>query len=258
MAKRAAGKALGLGKATVVPMVVAVMLVVVFGASPASAHGGYKGLLHLGHNNAIAKVTTLVGKVATGAALVVKNPSGGSALGLEVNAGQAPLTVNAEAGTATNLSADKLDGKDPGQLPGSIASTTTINNFPGIPFDLGGTGSVNEVIPWKFVGNPETGITTTSSQRLVGTAEVPMGDPTPTGIDYDLCYRPSGGSTITPFSASSSSATLTSFDVVYTATSSVVPGAGTWDVGFCVRPAAGGRNAERINDVNGWVQVVNE
>ncbi len=94
------------------PVVLAVMLVVVFGASPASAHKGYKGLLHLGHNNTIAKVTTLVGKVATGSSLVVKNPSGGSALGLQVNADQAPLTVNPEAGTATNLSADELDGKD--------------------------------------------------------------------------------------------------------------------------------------------------
>jgi hypothetical protein len=112
MLRSAASKALGLGRATAVPVVLAVMLVVVFGASPASAHKGYKGLLHLGHKSAVAKVTTLVGKVATGSSLVVQNPSGGSALRLQVNAGQAPLTVNATAGKATNLNADRLDGKD--------------------------------------------------------------------------------------------------------------------------------------------------
>ncbi len=140
MIRSAASKALGLGRATVAPVVVAVMLVVVFGAAPASAHGGYKGLLHLGHNNAIAKVTTLVGKVATGEALVVKNPSGGSALGLQVNAGQAPLTVNADAGKATNLSADKLDGQDstefaakaeaPGFDAHTVTTSTTLSTAP--------------------------------------------------------------------------------------------------------------------------------
>jgi hypothetical protein len=109
--RSAASKVMWVGRAAVMPVALAVMLVLVFGATPASAHKGYKGLLYLGHNNAIAKATTLVGKVATGSALVVKNPSGGSALGLKVSPSQAPLTVNAEAGTATNLSADKLDGK---------------------------------------------------------------------------------------------------------------------------------------------------
>lgn len=105
-------KVMWVGRATLWPVVIAIMLVVVFGAPPASAHTGYKGLFHLGHKNVSGAVSTLVGKVATGSALVVKNPSGGSALGLQVNEGQAPMTVNAEAGKATNLSADELDGKD--------------------------------------------------------------------------------------------------------------------------------------------------
>jgi hypothetical protein len=37
-----------------------------------------------------------------------------------VNAGQAPLTVNAEAGKATNLDADKLDGKDSTEFAPSV------------------------------------------------------------------------------------------------------------------------------------------
>lgn len=97
------------------PVVLAVMLVVVFGASsPASAHGGYKGLLHLGHSRTATATTTLVGNIvdATKSALVVQNTGGGSALELQVNGGAAPLKVNPEAGTATNLDADKLDGQN--------------------------------------------------------------------------------------------------------------------------------------------------
>lgn len=170
--------------------------------------------LKKGVQNAVNSMTTLVGSL-TAPILKLDNNGTGPALQLEVGSGNAPLVVNDEAGTATGLSADKLDGKEPDQLPGSIASTATIRGFPGIPFDLGGTGTPGEVIPWKFVGDPATGITTTSSQRLVGSAEVPLGDPTPTSFNYDLCYRPSGGSTITSFNGGpfQSAATLTSFDV---------------------------------------------
>ena len=196
------------------------------GSTALGANGG-NFILGKG-NNVATKVTGLIGKVATGSSLVVKNPSGGSALGLSVGdpladpatKTVAPMKVDSQARVA-NLNADKLDGKEPGQLPGSIASVTTINTFPGIPFDLG-TNSAG----WKFVGDPVTGITTTSSQKLVGAAEVPLGDPTATSINYDLCHRPSGGGTITPFTGGSS-ATLTPNDVVYTATSSAARGAGT-------------------------------
>jgi hypothetical protein len=155
--------------------------------------------------------------------------------------------------TGKAADADKLDGLEPSQLPGGVTSITPINNFPGIPFDLG-----TSTAGFKFVGNPETGITTTASQKLVGTASVPLADPTATSFDYDLCYRPSGGGALTPFSTSQSGATLTSTDVVYTAASSKVPGAGTWDVGFCLKQATNdARDAERTNEVNGWVMVVN-
>ncbi len=96
--------------------------------------------------------TALVGKVASGEALVVKNPSGGPALGLQADAGEAPLTVNADSGTATNLSADEIDGKDSGELGqmwaavnhtnstcalvrGSGATRTSSSNFCGVRFD---------------------------------------------------------------------------------------------------------------------------
>lgn len=103
-----------------------------------------------------------------------------------------------------------------------------------------------------------TGITTRPSLRLIGAAEVPLGNPSATSINYDLCYRPNGGGTITSFT-DGSAATLTPNDVVYTATLSAVPGAGTWDVGLCVLSAVNRtRDAERTSYVNGWVMVVNQ
>jgi len=53
-----------------------------------------------GVSNTETTVTTLI------------NTGTGAALNLRVLPGSPPLTVNSDAGTATNLSADKLDGKD--------------------------------------------------------------------------------------------------------------------------------------------------
>jgi hypothetical protein len=202
-------------------------------------------------------MTTLVGTL-TDPILKLDNNGTGPALQLDVGSGNAPLVVNTDAGTATGLSADKLDGKEPNELPGTIASTHTFHDYPGNPFQLGGlTGQTTGLTP-KFVGNPATGITTTSSQRLVGAGEVPLGDTNaPTTINVDLCYQPSGGGTLTPFNGGSAGV-LNSDDQFWTATSSVVPGAGTWNVGLCVTPAVGGRDADRVSYTSGWVQVVNQ
>jgi hypothetical protein len=255
MLRSALGKVLWVGRATSAVVGLAIVLALVVGLTDAAFGANGQNFI-LGQLNKATAKTQLNGSVAGGPALQVANTrteAGSRALQLGVANNNPPLVVNATAGTATNLSADKLDGKEPGQLPGSIASVATIHDFPGIPFDLGTSAA-----GWKFVGDPATDITTTSTQRLVGAAEVPLGDPTATSINYDLCHRPSGGGTITPFTGGSS-ATLTSNDVVYTATSSVVPGAGSWDVGFCVSQATNdARNAERVSNVNGWVMVVNQ
>jgi hypothetical protein len=60
--------------------------------------------------NVATKTTQLVGKVASGSAFVVKNPSGGTALDLQVNVGQAPLAVNS-SDQVLNLNADYVDGR---------------------------------------------------------------------------------------------------------------------------------------------------
>lgn len=53
-----------------------------------------------GATNTATAVTTLI------------NSGTGAALNLQVQPGEPPLTVNSDAGTATNLSADTVDGKD--------------------------------------------------------------------------------------------------------------------------------------------------
>ncbi len=108
----AASKVMWVGRATVFMVGLSVTLALVFGVASAALAGNLDPLKIGSLKNVATKTTQLVGKVATGSAFVVKNPSGGSALDLQVNAGQAPMSVNADAGTATNLSADKLDGKD--------------------------------------------------------------------------------------------------------------------------------------------------
>ena len=112
MKKMLFSKVMWIGRATIFLVGLAVILALVLGAASVAFGADGKPFILGKATNAATKVTGLIGKVATGSALVVKNPSGGSALDLQVDGGQAPLKVNPEAGTATNLSADELDGED--------------------------------------------------------------------------------------------------------------------------------------------------
>ena len=119
MIRSAASKVMWVGRATVFLVGLAVILALLFGvASTALGKNGQALILGKGDNVA-TKVTGLIGKVATGSALVVKNPSGGSALELRVGdpaaapstKTTAPMKVDSEAKVA-NLNADELDGED--------------------------------------------------------------------------------------------------------------------------------------------------
>ena len=86
------------GLAVMVALVAGVASVAVAAKPPA---GGETAVAILkGVVNTATATTTLV------------NSQAGAALGLEVQPGSPPLTVNDDAGTATNLSADTVDGKD--------------------------------------------------------------------------------------------------------------------------------------------------
>lgn len=112
MMRSVADKVMWVGRATVFMVGLTVILALILGVASAALGANGKPLILGSAKNTASKATAMIGKVATGSAFTVKNPSGGSALGLQVNADQAPLTVNPEAGTATNLSADELDGKE--------------------------------------------------------------------------------------------------------------------------------------------------
>jgi hypothetical protein len=144
MLKSMASKVMWMGRATVFLVGLAVTMALVFGVA-STALGANGDFLKVGSAKNIAtRATTLVGK-ATGSALVVKNPTGGSALGLQVDAGQAPLTVDADAGTATNLDADELDGQDSSEFLGKMqkaADSETLDGMDSTHFVRGLSGTV--------------------------------------------------------------------------------------------------------------------
>jgi hypothetical protein len=110
--KGALGRLWRLTRATSLVVGLAVMVALVGGVvslalakppvsgEPPPAGGGTAASILKGVTNTATAVTTLI------------NSGTGAALNLVVQPGQPPLTVNDGAGTATGLSADKLDGKD--------------------------------------------------------------------------------------------------------------------------------------------------
>lgn len=118
--------------------------------------------------NAATKATGLVGRMAAGEALVVKNPSGGSALGLSVGDPQAapatktvaPMKVDSQA-VVGNLNADKIDGKDStdfvqsdaaagGDLGGNYANLQIAGNAVGAGEVANGSLDVADVTEFQF------------------------------------------------------------------------------------------------------------
>ena len=112
MVRSVVKKVMWVGRATVFVVGLSVILAVVLGvATTAAAHSGSAGLFHLNHNNNVTTALTKLTGTLAGSVLKVDNNGAGPALSLEADSGRAPLTVNATAGKATNLNADKLDGK---------------------------------------------------------------------------------------------------------------------------------------------------
>ena len=102
----------------------ALVLALILGVASAalSATGGN---FILGEANEATTLSRLTATIA-GPALTLVNQgtdAAATALNLNVASGKAPLRVNAAAGTATNLSADELDGKD--SCGGSRKPSTT-------------------------------------------------------------------------------------------------------------------------------------
>jgi hypothetical protein len=111
-------KTMRIGRAAVLAVSLAVVLAATLGITTTTLAAVPGDPFRLGQVNVVNAVSRLVGEV-DGPMLVVDNDSSGpraTALTLQAEHAKPPLRVNATAGTATNLSADELDGKDSNQI----------------------------------------------------------------------------------------------------------------------------------------------
>ena len=111
-------KMIGVARTTALAVGVAVVLAATLGAATTALAAVPGDPFKVGQLNAINAISRLVGEV-DGPMLVVDNDSAGqraTALTLQTEQNRPPLKVNAAAGTATNLSADELDGNDSNQI----------------------------------------------------------------------------------------------------------------------------------------------
>lgn len=117
----------------------------------------------------------------------------------------------------------------------------------------------NDSRQWVFAG-PKITVTTTASQRITGAAQAPLGTTTPgmAMFGYDLCYRAAGTLNLplnfTGDDHSQGEVSDTAGIISFSADASVVPGAGSWEVGYCVLNF--GTHVLDNNDfVNGWIII---
>jgi Collagen triple helix repeat (20 copies) len=141
-----------------------------------------------------------------------------------------------------------------------------IQGPPGISGIISIAGFGGQITPltvssdiFAFAG-PLATVTVTAGQRLTGAAEAPLGLLTggPRFFGFGLCFQNVVSGPVTSFvGANYSIGELTTTRVAWSATATVVPGPGTYRVGFCVVSTA----PLTITDpdfVNGWVMVTNQ
>lgn len=113
MLRSVASKVAWVGRTASMVFGLALVLALIFGVASValSATGGN---FVLGKANEATTITRLTASIAGPTLTLVNQGTDAAATALNINvaSGNAPLRVNAAAGTATNLSADELDGKD--------------------------------------------------------------------------------------------------------------------------------------------------
>lgn len=117
LTKTILARSLWLARGTATTLGLAVILAVVLGVGTMALAAVPGEPFKLGELNAINAASGLAGSVQAPMLRVenrfdAANVKGGEALALKVAPGRAPLSVNPEAGTASGLSADELDGED--------------------------------------------------------------------------------------------------------------------------------------------------
>lgn len=148
MLRSTVGKVMWVGRATVFLVGLAVILALVVGAASTALGANGQALVLGSATNAATALTKLTGNVAGKPAVQIVNPNtaaGSQALQLLVAAGKPPLVVNPTAGKATNLDADKVDGKNAADLlpGGTLPAGATVRGT----YELDGTASAaNQLI----------------------------------------------------------------------------------------------------------------
>jgi hypothetical protein len=175
--------------------------------------------------------------------------------GLEGPAGPAgPAGADGDSGAKGPAGATGAAGpQGPGgpigpQGPAGVVSTAKIS---GLIVDTAADANA-----YQFLG-PQVTVTTTATQRLTGSAMVPVGvTGAPQTIRLDLCYQQNAaGATVSPFSGGSYAlVTVTPTRTAQAVAGTVVPGAGSWHVGACALTAV---LLDSNDYVNGYIQVTN-
>jgi hypothetical protein len=145
MIRSALSKVLWMARATSTIVGLAIMLALVLGVASASL-GATGGNFILGNANSAGAVSKLTASIANPALELVNQSTAtaATALSLNVASGKPPLKVNASAGKATNLNADRLDGLDSTRLVearGDIGGSNA--NFRGVVEHSEGSSFLN-------------------------------------------------------------------------------------------------------------------
>lgn len=114
MLRSATRKAMAVGRFASAVFGLALVLALVVGVGTTALAAVPGDPFKLGKTNTIDKASKLVGG-ATGALLTVDNGGSGSALGLQVEPGEAPMTVDSDKKVA-ELNSDEVDGKSADQI----------------------------------------------------------------------------------------------------------------------------------------------
>ena len=180
-------------KATVLACVV---VATVMGASTAVAANGSNFILGVLTNTATA-TTQLAGTVEAPLLRLVNRGTapGATALDIGVPKGKPPLTTNEGSGTATNLSADKLDRRDSTEFfPGGNLPSGTIRGVYDITWTADAAGEENTdsiSFGWTLLAAPVP-----HTEGVQPTAECPGSVNAPEAAPGHLCIYVSRGDRI--------------------------------------------------------------
>ena len=136
-----------------------------------------------------------------------------------------------------------------GTVPGTIASTAAWS---------GGVGAIAGSSTVYVFAGPTASVTVAAGQRLTGAATAPLGATAAQNADIGLCYNVGVAGALTNFVGFNYS--IHRVEIArqsFSATASVVPAAGTYNVGMCVSNNGGAGIINNNDFVNGWVMVTN-